>query len=61
MMLTVLSDTLPVLTHPVLLCGGAILAALCMVVLAMNSRTDIREEAPLEAAESGMTPEPALR
>ncbi|WP_458788630.1 MFS transporter [Mycobacteroides chelonae] len=61
MMLTMLSDTLPVLTHPVLLCGGAILAALCMVVLAMNSRTDIREEAPLETAESGMTPEPALR
>ncbi|CPW99490.1 Major facilitator family transporter [Mycobacteroides abscessus] len=50
MMLTMLGDASPLLTHPVLLCGGALLATVCLVVLMLNSRTDIGERPGTTAA-----------
>ncbi|CQA12558.1 Major facilitator family transporter [Mycobacteroides abscessus] len=50
MMLTMLGDASPLLTHPVLLCGGALLATVCLVVLMLNSRTGIGERPGTTAA-----------
>ncbi|SKT64716.1 major facilitator transporter [Mycobacteroides abscessus subsp. abscessus] len=62
MMLTMLSDASPLLTHPVLLCGGALLATVCLVVLMLNSRTDIGARPGTTAAvPADETREPVLR
>lgn len=62
MMLTMLSDASPLLTHPVLLCGGALLATVCLVVLMLNSRTDVGARPGTTAAvPADETREPVLR